>query len=287
MTCPIAKQASKEEAVQMDRRTFMTLTAAAAAAAKSYSGASAAEAPARPGSSMIPVLKPGEPRFKIAMVIFDDMTNQDFVGPHDIFSRVPVADIDVLAKTLDPVRTDARGRVLPDKSLRDAADLYDLLFIGGGGGTTGLMENPEMLDFLRAKAATAQYVTSVCTGALVLGAAGLLDGYRAATHWAAMGVLPLLGAIPTEQRVVTDRNRITGGGVTAGIDFGLTVVAQIWGADYAQLLQLGMEYDPQPPFDAGSPDRAPTHIVAESRKLLASLTQRRLDAARRIQAGRT
>lgn len=270
----------------MDRRSFISLAATAAAGAPALAAATA-QAPKPNGSfDFGPSLAPGEPRFKIAMLIFDNMTNQDFVGPHDIFSRVRVADIDVLAKSTDPVRTDARGRVLPDKAIRDALPHYDLLFVGGGGGSTALMEDPEVLDFLRTRAASARYVTSVCTGALVLGAAGLLDGYKAATHWAAMDVLPLLGAIPTRQRVVIDRNRITGGGVTAGIDFGLTVVAQLWGEDFAKVLQLAMEYDPQPPFDTGSPDRAPANILAQGKRLTQRLTDERFATARRIQARR-
>lgn len=261
----------------MDRRTFMT-AAAAIAASQLPMRASAQQAESGPTPS-------AAPGFRIAMVIFDGMTNQDFVGPSDIFARCPQAQVEVLAKTDGPVRTDAHGRILPDKALRDAADQYDLLFIGGGGGTTALMEDAEVIRFLQSRAPGAHYVTSVCTGALVLGAAGLLRGYKAATHWAAMDVLPLLGAIPTKQRVVVDRNRITGGGVTAGIDFGLTVVAQLWGAEQAQMIQLGMEYDPHPPFDAGSPDRAPAPILARSKQGLAKMTAARMDAARRIDAG--
>jgi cyclohexyl-isocyanide hydratase len=218
--------------------------------------------------------------FTIGMIVFDNMTNLDFVGPADIFARIPNKRLLVLAKTLDPITTDSGCRVLADTLLRDAPKL-DLMFIGGGPGTTALMEDEEMLSFLRAREPDAQWVTSVCTGALVLGAAGLLRGYKAATHWTAMEVLGLLGAEPVNQRVVIDRNRITGGGVTAGIDFGLTILEKLYGADFAQTVQLGQEYAPQPPFNAGTPETAPPAVVERFRKLSGPLTQRRRDAAQR------
>jgi cyclohexyl-isocyanide hydratase len=222
-------------------------------------------------------------KFQIGMIIFDQMTNLDFVGPADVFARIRAAKVNVLAKTRDPITTDSGTRVLPEMTLAEAPDL-DLLFVGGGPGSTALMDDPEVMQFLTTRAPKAKYVTSVCTGALVLGAAGLLRGYKAATHWAAMEVLPLLGAIPVEQRVVVDRNRITGGGVTAGIDFGLTVVAQIWGEDMAKMIQLGQEYNPQPPFNAGSPKTAPADIVEHFRGMWSKQTENRIVAAKRAQA---
>jgi cyclohexyl-isocyanide hydratase len=218
--------------------------------------------------------------FTIGMLIFENMTNLDFAGPADVFARVADATTVVLAKTTDPVRTDSGGRVLPAVALRDAPEL-DLLFVGGGPGTLGLMEDAEVLDFLRERAPHAQWITSVCTGALVLGAAGLLRGYRATTHWNAMDLLPIFGAHPVNERVVIDRNRITGGGVTAGIDFALTVVARLWGDDRAQLIQLGSEYNPAPPFNAGSPDVAPPHLVAQFRARTQGLSEKRVRAAQR------
>lgn len=271
----------------MNRREFSKAAALAATALAPLGNAMAQGATGtlpQPSTGTLR-LQEGQ-RLQVGMIIFDGMTNQDFVGPNDIFSRVPDMDIDVLAKTDGPIRTDARGRILPDKALRDAKPHYDLLFIGGGGGTTPLMEDAEVLDFLREKARTAHYITSVCTGALVLGAAGLLDGYRAATHWAAMDVLPLLGAIPTKQRVVIDRNRITGGGITAGIDFGLTVISELWGAELAQVIQLGMEYDPHPPFNSGSPDTANPQVLAIARQKVQRMTNARIEAATRIAAAR-
>jgi cyclohexyl-isocyanide hydratase len=147
------------------------------------------------------------------------------------------------------------------------------------------MEDSAVLAFLRDRAPAAQWITSVCTGALVLGAAGLLRGYRAATHWSAMDILPVLGAEPVDERVVIDRNRITGGGVTAGIDFGLTVVGRLFGDDMAQLIQLGQEYNPQPPFNAGSPRTAPAAVVERYRTLTAKQTEDRRAAA--VRAART
>ncbi|MFC5472765.1 DJ-1/PfpI family protein [Paraherbaspirillum soli] len=218
--------------------------------------------------------------FHIGMLIFPGMTNLDFAGPFEVLARVPGATVHVLAKSDAPVRTDVGGTILPSMTLKDAPEL-DMLFVGGGPGVNALMEDGEVLEFLRSRARRAQWVSSVCTGALVLGAAGLLRGYRAATHWTAMDVLPLLGATPVRQRVVIDRNRITGGGVTAGIDFGLTVVGLLWGKELAQTIQLGLEYDPQPPFNSGSPQNAPAPILARVRSATTDLTERRMAIAKR------
>jgi cyclohexyl-isocyanide hydratase len=280
----------------MDRRTFARSAAVAAAAAAFGNTAAAqgmnhemmghAAGPGmRTGRMALPVgpqLKPGEEPFRIAMIIFDAMTNQDFVGPHDAFSRVRVADIDVLSKTSAPVTTDSGGRVLADKTIAQARDQYDMLFIGGGPATARLMEDPEVIGFLQTRGPKAKYITSVCSGSLVLGAAGLLNGYKATTHWSAMEVLPLLGAVPTRQRVVFDRNRITGGGVTAGIDFGLAVIGKLWGDELAQVLQLGMEYDPQPPYDMGSPEKASAGIRAQGVQMMAMTTRNRMETAQRV-----
>jgi len=216
--------------------------------------------------------------FTIGMIIFDDMTNLDFAGPADMFARVRDAHTIVLSKTSAPVRTDSGGRVLADMTLAEAPDI-DLLFIGGGPGTLALMDDAETLDFLRERAPRAQWITSVCTGALVLGAAGLLRGYKAATHWNAMDVLPLLGAEPMHQRVVIDRNRITGGGVTAGIDFALVVAAELAGEAFAQSLQLGIEYAPAPPFNAGRPETAPPEILAAVQARMGQLLPGRREGA--------
>lgn len=217
--------------------------------------------------------------FTIGMIAFDQMTNLDFVGPFDILSRVRAVRTIVLGKSLDPITTDSEYRLLAEMKLADAPAL-DMIFVPGGSGSTTLMEDPEILAFLRERGPKAQWVTSVCTGALVLGAAGLLKGYRATTHWSAMHILPVLGAIPIDERVVIDGNRATGGGVTAGIDFGLTLIARIWGEEQAKLIQMGNEYNPQPPFDAGHPDRAPD-VAARYRELTHGMTAARMEAATR------
>jgi cyclohexyl-isocyanide hydratase len=177
-------------------------------------------------------------------------------------------------KTCDPVPTDAGFSIVPTTSFADCPQL-DVICVPGGGGQVELMTDPETLDFLRKQAAGARYVTSVCTGSLVLGAAGLLKGYRSACHWAWLDMLKDFGAIPVAERVVRDRNRISGGGVTAGIDFGLTVAAELAGEEVAKSIQLVLEYDPQPPFDSGSPEKAGVERVKRIRERLAPLLQSR------------
>jgi cyclohexyl-isocyanide hydratase len=258
----------------MKRGSFTTAIGLAASAVAVSSSAALAQ----PGTTAAPE---NPAPFRIGMILFPNMTHLDFAGPSDAFARVRAAKVYVLAKTLDPITTDTGTRVLADLTLRDAPQL-DLLFIGGGPGTTPLMEDAEILDFLRGQAVHAKWITSVCTGALVLGAAGLLRGYNAATHWTAMDVLPILGATPVHQRVVIDRNRITGGGVTAGIDYGLTVIGRIWGTELAELIQLGSEYNPQPPFNAGSPLTAPAAVVSRFQQLMSKESAARLAAAKRI-----
>jgi cyclohexyl-isocyanide hydratase len=219
--------------------------------------------------------------FSIGMIIFPRMTNLDFAGPMEALARMPDTKVHVLAKTREPIVTDIGGLVLADMTLKDAPAL-DMLFIGGGPGINDLLEDREIIDFLKARAPRAKWITSVCTGALVLGAAGLLRGYKAATHWTAMEVLGSFGAIPTYERVVVDRNRITGGGVTAGIDFALTIAAIRHGPQVAQTIQLGMEYDPMPPFDSGSPNSAPPEIVDVFRARAKALTEERQKLADKI-----
>ncbi len=217
----------------------------------------------------------------IGMIIFPGMTVLDFAGPLEVFARMPDTQVHVLAKTLDPVRSDLGFSELPTMRLADAPRL-DLLFIGGGPGSTAMMEDEELIGFLQSRAPEAQWITSVCTGALILGAAGLLRGYKAATHWAAMGVLPLLGAEAVDERVVVDRNRITGGGVTAGVDFGLTVAGLLHGEEVARKIQLTLEYDPAPPFKGGSPRAESAGLVQSVRELLSPGTRARLATAERV-----
>lgn len=214
---------------------------------------------------------------QIGILLYPNVTQLDATGPAQVLSRVPGAKLHMIWKTLDSVPTDAGFSIVPTTTFADCPRL-DVICVPGGGGQTVLMTDDETLDFLRRQAATARYVTSVCTGSLVLGAAGLLKGYKSACHWAWRDMLPAFGAIPVAQRVVRDRNRISGGGVTAGIDFGLTVAAELVGEEVAKSIQLVLEYDPQPPFDSGSPEKAGVERVARIRERLSGLLQSRQKA---------
>ena len=188
----------------------------------------------------------------IGMLIFPRLTQLDMTGPYEVLARLPNTVVHLVAHTLDPVKTDRGMMIVPTVTYADCPQL-DVVMVPGGPGQQDLMEDAVALKFLQRQAATAKYVTSVCTGSLVLGAAGLLKGKRAATHWMSMDMLKDFGAVPVHERVVVDGSIITGGGVTAGIDFGLTVAAEIAGPEVAKAIQLGIEYDPHPPFNAGSP----------------------------------
>lgn len=192
---------------------------------------------------------------RVSFLLFSNVTQLDLTGPAQVLSRLGNATIDLVAKTSAPVSTDAGFALLPTATFADAAQ-PDILCLPGGFGTQDAMEDEATLAWIRHAAAGATWVTSVCTGSLLLGAAGLLKGYRATCHWASHHHLAAFGAIPVHDRVVFDRNRVTGGGVTAGIDFGLALTAAIRGEDHARLVQLSLEYDPAPPFDCGSPARA-------------------------------
>jgi cyclohexyl-isocyanide hydratase len=196
----------------------------------------------------------------VGMMIFPEMTQLDFTGPYEVLSKWPGAEIRVIGPSLDPVAAGGGLRFLPDTTMDNAPQL-DVVVVPGGAGVDPLMEERGVLEFLRRQAEGARYVTSVCTGALLLGAAGLLKGYRATTHWLSLDLLSLFGAIPVPDRVVVDRNRITGGGVTAGIDFALTMTAGIFGEDAARMIQLVIEYNPDPPFRSGHPTVADAGLV--------------------------
>jgi cyclohexyl-isocyanide hydratase len=212
--------------------------------------------------------------FHVAMLLFPKATQLDFTGPYEVFARMPGARVSVVWTSRNPVVTDRGLALLPDATLHEVADC-DLVFVPGGPGQVDLMDDTVVLDWLRRMAAGAQWVTSVCTGSLVLGAAGLLKGRRATCHWASLDQLALLGAVPVAERVVVDGRVITGAGVTSGIDFALTVAAAVAGADVARRIQLGIEYDPQAPFDAGSPRTAPADLVASVRDEMAGFIARR------------
>lgn len=203
--------------------------------------------------------------FKIGLLVFPKITQLDMTGPLQVFCSLPGAEVHLVWKTLEPVESDTVMTITPTTTIA-ACPRLDVICVPGGFGTMPLLSDDEVLDFLRRQAEGARYVTSVCTGSLVLGAAGLLEGYRAATHWTARDMLPLLGATISRERVCVDRNRITGGGVTAGIDFALTLVAELVGRTAAETIQLRLEYNPAPPFDAGSPDTAPEPVLAAMRE---------------------
>jgi cyclohexyl-isocyanide hydratase len=203
----------------------------------------------------------------IAFLLFPDVTQLDLTGPAQVLSRLGNVTLDLVAKTRDPVRTDALFDLLPTATF-DEVTKADLLCVPGGFGTVAAMEDPETLAWLRQIAESATWVTSVCTGSLLLGAAGLLKGYRAGCHWGSREQLAWFDAEPVAERVVFDRNRVTGGGVTAGIDFALALTAAIRGEEHARFVQLSLEYDPSPPFDSGSPERADAETVARYRAMV-------------------
>lgn len=216
----------------------------------------------------------------IGMLLFPGLTQLDLTGPFEAFARIPTAKVHLISTSLDPVYSDVGLGLLPTVTLDACPDL-DVICIPGGGGVNALLLDVQVLSFVRRQGEHARYVTSVCSGALVLGAAGLLDGYEATTHWASMEFLSSFGATPIKTRICVDRNRITGGGVTAGIDFGLYLAAQLADQKTAEKIQLYMEYDPQPPFQAGSPDSAPSEVVNEFRAgLQTMLGERRTAVAR-------
>ncbi len=204
---------------------------------------------------------------RIAILIFDKLTALDAVGPYEVLSRLPEAELVFVAKQAGPKRTDTGALALTaDASLAEFTD-PDVLLIPGGEGNRPLLDDQEVLDWVRTADAASTWTTSVCTGSLVLGAAGILEGKRATSHWAHLERLADYGAEPVRQRVVIHGKLVTGAGVSAGIDLALTLAAEIAGKQVAQAIQLGIEYDPDPPFDSGSPDKAPAALVELLREL--------------------
>jgi cyclohexyl-isocyanide hydratase len=216
--------------------------------------------------------------FRNGMLIFPNLTQLDLTGPYEVLARMPGAEALLIAKTLDPVRTEHGLTLLPNATF-DTCGLLDLVLVPGGPGVNPLLEDAETLAFLNRAAAAARYVVGICTGSLVLGAAGLLRGKRAVTHWMSRDLLAPFGALPVAERVVVDGHLITGGGVTAGIDVALRVAATIMGREVAEGIQLMIEYDPDPPFAAGSPATAP---AAVREAVLARAAARQRDRAERV-----
>ena len=207
---------------------------------------------------------------KVAFLVYPEVTQLYFTGPAQILSRLGAAKVDYVWKSMEPVPTDAGFSILPTATFADIG-AADILCVPGGIACVDVMEDDAALAWVRQIGGTAAWVTSVCTGSLILGAAGLLEGYRAACHWAWRDHLRLFGAEPVAERVVFDRNRVTGGGVTAGIDFAFALTAAVRGEDHARMIQLALEYDPAPPFDSGSPGRASEPLLAAYRLRMESL----------------
>ena len=216
-------------------------------------------------------------------MLFPNLTQLDLTGPYEVFSRMPNTTVHLVAATSALVRSERGLTIAPDTTFDRVAPL-DILCVPGGVGVNAMMEDEPLLRFLQVQAGRARYVTSVCTGALLLGAAGLLRGYRATTHWLSLDLLPLFGARAVDQRVVIDRNRITGGGVTAGIDFGLVVASEVFGRTAAEEIQLMVEYNPAPPFYAGSPGTAPAGLVQGVVRARAAVQSERRTIAERAAA---
>ena len=210
----------------------------------------------------------------IGILVFPSVQQLDLTGPYEVFASIPDAKVHLIWKDRSAI-TSATGLVLAPTMTFAECPALDVLCVPGGGGINALLQDAEVLGFLRAQAARARYVSSVCTGSLVLGAAGLLKGRRATTHWASHDFLAKFGAIPTHGRVVRDGNLFTAGGVTAGIDFGLTVVAELLGEAQAQAVQLAHEYAPEPPFRAGTPETAPPAVLDAVKERLASTRKAR------------
>ncbi|MHC8406514.1 isonitrile hydratase [Pseudomonas sp. TMB3-21] len=220
---------------------------------------------------------------QIGFLLFPQVQQLDLTGPFDVLASLPDVKVHLIWKDLMPV-TASTGLMLKPTTTFSECPPLDVICVPGGSGVGALMEDNETLDFIKMQAVGARYVTSVCTGALVLGAAGLLKGKRATTHWAYHQLLAPLGAIPVMERVVRDGNLLTGGGITAGIDFALTLAAELFDKDTAQLVQLQLEYAPAPPFDSGTPRTAPAHVLQEANRRSAQSLMQRTQITERVAA---
>lgn len=227
---------------------------------------------------------PDNSPLELGIVLYPGMTLLDFAGPQCALGLH--GNTHLLWKTLEPVTTDQGISVLPTATFANSRKDFDVLLVPGGLGTAHAIRDKEILSYLAEAGKTARYVTSVCTGSLLLGAAGLLDGYKSATHWLCYEALTATGAEPVHARVVADRNRFSGGGVTAGIDFGLTLLAELRGEAVAKAAQLAMEYDPQPPFQTGSPESAGPDLIEMVALMLQTYPEDCLEAAKEAREAR-
>ena len=226
----------------------------------------------------VPTFSPDAKPLKIGMLLYPGFTLLDLAGPQAALGMNGMTLL--LWKNLEPVATDSGIALCPTTTFDDCPEDLDVLFVPGGFGTNDAMRDVTVIDFLARVGPKARYVTSVCSGSLVLGMAGLLEGYRAATHWACYPALEAVGAIATHERVVADRNRYTGGGVTSGIDFGLTLLSELRGEQVAKVTQLAMEYDPKPPYDTGTPETAGPELTATARMLMGDMNPEAIEIAR-------
>ncbi|HST43953.1 MAG TPA: DJ-1/PfpI family protein [Luteimonas sp.] len=215
---------------------------------------------------------------RIGMLVFPEITSLDVLAPFEILSRASNCKVQLVWKTTSAVTGDTGLQLIPDVSFADAPQ-FDVLMVPGGPGQIVLMEDAEVLAFLRKQAPGAKYITSVCTGSLLLAAAGLMRGYKASTHWLSFDQLAQFGVVPVDERVVIDRNRISGGGVTSGLDFAFSVLAVLRGEHEARKIQLFMEYDPRPPFESGHPRVASAALVEEVRTMAEPMLIRRREAS--------
>lgn len=220
---------------------------------------------------------------RIAMLLYPGLTQLDLTAPYEVFRRIPDARVFLTWKTLDAVVSDGGMAILPQVRLAECPPC-EVLFVPGGPGQVDWMLDEELMQWLRAQASTADWVTSVCTGSLLLGAAGLLQGYHAACHWMSRDQLALLGAMPVAERVVVDRNRITGGGVTAGIDFALRLAGVLRGEDVARSIALQLEYDPMPPYGPGSPEASELELITALKQRAKSMLARRRETTEKAAA---
>jgi putative intracellular protease/amidase len=257
------------EKMNVDRRTATLLSLLAPFA----SGAAAAQMPlsnpAKAGTYIDKLPADWKGREKVAIVIYEHMTPLDVIGPHYFLGRLPGAEIHFVSKSMQPVACEFGLTIMPTATFETCPKDLDVLLVGGGTkGTLAAMQDPAMLAFLVDRGARAKWVTSVCTGSLLLGQAGLLEGYRATSHWIGRPLLKEFGAIEVDERVVFDRNRATGAGVSAGLDLALALIQRLRPVEFAQTIQLLSEYAPKPPLDSGTPDTAPPAVLARARDLI-------------------
>lgn len=258
----------------IDRRTAAMMALLAPVMAGGAASAASAQQPSSNGKAQtgsyvdrMPAAWRGNE--KIAIVIYEHMTPLDVVGPHYFLGRLPGADVQFVAKTLDPVFCETGLTIMPTATFETCAKDLDVLMVGGGtSGTLAAMRDAETIAFLKDRGARAKWVTSVCTGSMLLGHAGLLRGYKATSHWLGRPLLKDFGAIEVNERVVFDRNRATGAGVSAGIDLALALVEKLRPVEFRQAVQLLGEYAPEPPVDSGTPEKAPPEIFARMNELV-------------------